>query len=292
MVLSDLMQFLISGLTRGSIYGMVGIGFALIYRSSHVINFAQGEFVMMGGMATVFLVAAGLPLPLAAVGAILIATLVGIAIQVGIIARMRQPSTLSIIVVTVGISEMLRGGVETLLGRQFYALPAFSGEDSIIVLGARLAPQSLWILGGLVVVAAVMWLFLRHTMLGRGIQAAASNRLAAHLVGIDVPFVLVVGFALSAALGALAGLLTTPITLTQFDVGIALGMKGFCAAILGGLTSPFGGIAGGLILGFAEALAGGYLSSAYQDAVAFVLIIAMLLYRPNGLFARRLVERV
>jgi branched-chain amino acid transport system permease protein len=290
--MSDLMQFLFSGLTRGSIYGLVGIGFALIYRSSHVINFAQGEFVMLGGMGTVFLLAAGAPLPLAAAGAILIAILVGVLIQSGIIARMRAPSTLAIIIVTVGISMMMRGGVEALLGRQFHSLRAFSGDQSIIVLGARLSPQSLWILGCLILVAVGMWLFFRFTMLGKGIHAASSNRLAAEISGVDVPFVLVVCFAFSAALGAFAGLLTTPITLTQFDVGINLGMKGFCAAILGGLSSPFGSIVGGLILGLAEALSGGYLSSAYQDAVAFVLIIAMLLLRPSGLFAGRTVERV
>jgi branched-chain amino acid transport system permease protein len=290
--MSDLMQFLFSGFTRGSIYGLVGIGFALIYRSSHVINFAQGEFVMLGGMGTVFLLAAGMPLPVAAAGAILIAILIGCAIQLGIVARMRQPSTLAVIIVTVGVSMMLRGGVEALLGRQFFSMKGFSGEQPIIVLGAKLAPQSLWILGCLILVAIGMWLFFRYTMLGKGIQAASSNKLAAEISGVDVPFVLVTCFALSAALGALAGLLTTPITLTQFDVGITLGMKGFCAAILGGLTSPFGSIVGGLILGLAEALSGGYLSSAYQDAVAFILIIAMLLLRPNGLFAKKIVERV
>ena len=290
--MTDLLQFLFSGVTRGSIYGMVGIGFALIYRSSHVINFAQGEFVMMGGMSTVALLAAGLPLPLAAVGAILITTLVGIAIQVGIIAHMRSPSTLSIIIVTVGISMLLRGAVEALLGRQFFSMQGFSGEAPLLIFGAKLHTQSVWILGCLLLVGTAMWLFFRRTLLGKGVQAASSNRLAAEISGVDVPLVLVLCFAISAALGALAGLLTTPITLTQFDVGIALGMKGFCAAILGGLTNPFGAIAGGLILGFAEALSGGYVSSAYQDAVAFVLIIAMLLLRPSGLFSKRIVERV
>lgn len=290
--MSDFMQFFFSGLTRGSIYGLVGIGFALIYRSNHVINFAQGEFVMLGGMGTVFLMAAGLPLPLAAVGAIIMASLVGVAIQVGIISHMRKPSTLAIIIVTVGISMMLRGGAEALLGRQFFSMEGFSGDVPIVIAGAKLMPQSLWILACLILVAIGMWFFFRHTMLGRGIHAASSNRLAAEICGVDVPLVLVTCFALSAALGAFAGLLTTPITLTQYDVGITLGMKGFCAAILGGLTSPFGGIVGGLILGYAEALAGGYISSAYQDAVAFILIIGMLVLRPAGLFAKQIVERV
>ena len=290
--MSDLTQFLFSGLTRGSIYGLVGIGFALIYRSSHVINFAQGEFVMVGGMTTVFLLAAGLPLPVAALGAVVIATLIGIAVQVVVIDRMRKPSTLSIIIVTVGVSMLLRGGAEALLGRQFFSMKGFSGDEPILILGAKLTPQSLWIFAGLILTTVAMSLFFRRTMLGKSIHATSSNRLAARLVGIDVPFVLAVCFALSAALGALAGLLTTPITLTQYDVGIALGMKGFCAAILGGLTNPFGAVAGGLILGFAEALSGGYISSAYQDAVAFVLIIGMLLVRPNGLFASPAADRV
>ncbi|MBS4083785.1 MAG: branched-chain amino acid ABC transporter permease [Rhizobiales bacterium] len=290
--MSDLLQFLFSGLTRGSIYGLVGIGFALIYRSSHVINFAQGEFVMIGGMVTVFLLAAGVPLPVAALGAILAAALIGVVAQVAIISRMRRPSTLSIIIVTVGISMFLRGAAEALLGRQFFSMKGFSGDDALVLLGAKVSPQSIWIFVSLVVTTAAISLFFRRTILGKGIQATSSNRLAAHLVGIDVPAVLAICFALSAALGALAGLLTTPITLTQYDVGITLGMKGFCAAILGGLANPFGAILGGLILGFAEALAGGYVSSAYQDAVAFILIIAMLLVRPNGLFSAPTVDRV
>jgi len=290
--MSDLAQFLFSGLTRGSIYGLVGIGFALIYRSSHVINFAQGEFVMVGGMATVFLLAAGLPLPVAALGAIIVATLIGIAVQVLVIQRMRKPSTLSIIIVTVGVSMLLRGGAEALLGRQFFSMKGFSGDAPIPFLGAKLTPQSLWIFAGLILTTVAMSLFFRRTMLGKSILATSSNRLAARLVGIDVSLVLAICFALSAALGALAGLLTTPVTLTQYDVGIALGMKGFCAAILGGLTNPFGAVVGGLILGFAEALSGGYISSAYQDAVAFILIIGMLLVRPNGLFAGPAADRV
>lgn len=290
--MSDFIQFLFSGITRGSVYGLVGIGFALIYRSSHVINFAQGEFVMLGGMGTVFLLAAGLPLFLAAAGAILITVLVGIVIQTGIIAQMRRPSTLSIIIVTVGLSIMLRGGAEAIFGRNFYTMKGFSGDEPLPILGARLLPQSLWILGSMILVTIGMWLFFRHTMLGKGVLASSSNRLAAELSGVDVPSVLILCFGLSAALGAFSGLLTTPITLTQYDVGITLGMKGFCAAILGGLSSPFGSIAGGLILGLAEAFSGGYVSSAYQDVVAFVLIIVMLLFRPSGLFSNRTVERV
>jgi branched-chain amino acid transport system permease protein len=290
--MTDFLQFLASGLTRGSIYGMVGIGFALIFRSSGVINFAQGEFVMLGGMGAAFLLSAGFPLPWAALLALLAVVAVGVLVQHGIVARMRKPSLLAVIIATVGVAMMLRGAAEALLGRQFFSLPSISGDAPIDILGAKLLPQSLWILACLVLVALALRQFFSRSMLGKAIQASASNRLAAELSGIDVPRILLVCFALSAGLGALAGLLIAPITLTQYDVGIALGMKGFCAAILGGLRNPLGSAWGGLLLGLAEGFAGGYLSSAYQDAVAFILIIGILLLFPNGLFERKAIQRV
>lgn len=290
--MTEFLQFVASGLTRGSIYGMVGIGFALIFRSSGVINFAQGEFVMLGGMSAAFLLSLGVPIPLALLTAVLLTIVVGLVVQFGVVARMRKPSILAIIIATVGVGMMLRGAVEVVLGRQFFSLPAISGDAPVDVLGAKILPQSLWILLFLIVLAIALSYFFRRTMLGKAMQAAASNRLAAELSGIDVSRIFLVCFALSAALGAVAGILITPITLTQYDVGIALGIKGFGAAILGGLRNPLGSVWGGIILGLAEALSGGYLSSAYQDAVAFTLIIAVLLLYPNGLFAKHAVQRV
>jgi len=290
--MADFLQFLASGVTRGSVYGMVGIGFALIFRSSGVINFAQGEFVMLGGMGTAFLLSLGLPFYLAVSFSVLATVFIGLIVQFGIVARMRDPSVLAVIIATVGVAMMIRGAVEALLGRQFFSIPSISGDETLDMFGAKLLPQSVWILAFLVTVAIGLTLFFRKTMLGMAMQAASSNRLAAELSGIDVSRIFLVCFAMSAGLGALAGLLIAPITLTQYDVGIALGMKGFCAAILGGLRNPLGAVWGGLILGLSEAFAGGYLSSAYQDAVAFVLIIGILLVFPSGLFARKAIQRV
>jgi branched-chain amino acid transport system permease protein len=178
------------------------------------------------------------------------------------------------------------------LGKDFHRLPAFSGEEAIMVGGAALQPQSLWILGVLgIVVSALRWFFGR-TRLGKAILATSYNPLAAQLVGIETRTILLVSFGLSAALGGLAGILTAPITLTKYDIGIMLGLKGFAAAILGGLGSSYGAVAGGLLLGVIEAMSAGYISSAYKDAVAFIIILGVLFFVPSGLFGPRQTERV
>jgi branched-chain amino acid transport system permease protein len=291
--LAEFLQFLFSGLTVGAIYAMVGIGFAIIYNASQVINFAQGEFVMIGGMATVALTAnAGLPLLLAIPLAIAIAALAGLALQRFAVEPARGASVVTVIIITIGASILLRGLAEVMLDKNDHALASFSGDEPLHIGGATLLPQSLWVMGALVAVAVALKLFFDRTRLGKAMLAASHNRLAAELVGIDVRRIMLLSFALSAALGALAGLLTAPITLTRYDVGTMLGLKGFCAAILGGLGSPYGALAGGLLLGLVEQMSAGYLSSAYKDAVAFVLILAVLFVRPSGLFGARGSERV
>ncbi|MFM8799004.1 MAG: branched-chain amino acid ABC transporter permease [Tagaea sp.] len=291
--MDEFLQFLFSGLTRGSIYALVGIGFAIIYNASHVINFAQGEFVMIGGMAAVFITAnAGLPLIAAIPLALAIAGVAGVALERFAVAPARGASVVTLIIITIGASIFLRGVVEVAIGKRDYALPAFSGDTPIRIGGATLHPQSLWILGTLAVVVLALKWFFERTRPGKAMLATSHNRLAAQLAGIETRHVMLTAFALSAMLGALAGLLTAPITLTRFDIGIMLGLKGFCAAILGGLGSPYGAVAGGLALGLAEAMTGGYVSSAYQDAVAFAIILAVLFVRPQGLFGRAGTERV
>lgn len=291
--MSEFLQFLFSGLTVGAIYAMVGIGFAIIYNASHVINFAQGEFVMIGGMATVALMAqGGLPMLAAIPLAILVAAAVGLALDKFAVEPARGASVVTVIIITIGASILIRGIVEVTLGKQFHSLPAFSGDAPILIGGAALNPQGLWVLGGLVVVTLGLRWFFGATRLGKAMLATSHNRLAAQLVGIDVNRILLVSFGLAAAIGALAGILTAPITLTQYDIGLGLGLKGFAAAILGGLGSAYGAIVGGLLLGIAEQLSAGYISSAYKDVVAFVAILAVLLVRPSGIFGTRVSDRV
>ena len=285
-------QFLAGGLTAGAIYALVALGFSIIFNASRVINFAQGEFVMIGGMSAVSLLAAGLPLPLAIVGAVVIAGAIGLLLDKFAVERAQQADVVTLIIITIGASILLRGLAQLVWDKRIHALPPMSGDRPIEIFGATIVPQSLWVLGvALAIVVALSWFFGR-TRLGKAMLATSHNRLAAQLVGIDVRKVLFVSFGLAAALGAIAGVLIAPITFTSYDAGIMLGLKGFAAAILGGLGSFPGAVVGGLLLGLLESLGAGYVSSAYKDVIAFVIILAVLFIRPNGILGALRHERV
>jgi len=290
-MLAGFLQYLFAGLTSGAIYALAGLGFAIIYNASHVINFAQGEFIMIGGMAAATLAAAGMPLPLAAVAAVVVTMLVGMALEKLAIEPARDAGVVAIIIVTIGASIFLRGVAQLLWDKGFHSLPAFSGERPLAVLGATLMPQSLWVLGVSVAMIALIWWFFNRTVYGKAMLATSYNSVAAVLVGINAKRVLLVSFALSAMLGAVGGIVVTPITFTNTDAGIMLGLKGFAAAVLGGLGSGLGAVVGGLLVGIAEAFAAGYLSSAYKDAIAFVIILFVLMFLPTGLFGKKGVDR-
>jgi branched-chain amino acid transport system permease protein len=287
-----ILQYILSGLTAGAIYALVALGFAIIYNASHVINFAQGEFVMIGGMASAAFIEAGLPLPLSVVLAIAAATVVGLVLEKLAVEPARDASVVTLIIITIGASILLRGLATLVWDKKIHRVPAFSGEAPISIAGATLVPQVLWVLiVSALAVAGLGWFF-RRTLTGKAILAVSYNRLAARLMGISVRRMLLVSFALSAALGALAGALIAPIAFTSWDAGVMLGLKGFAAAILGGLGSAAGAVVGGLALGLIEALGAGYVSSAYKDVFAFLIILAALVFLPNGLLGRRTVERV
>jgi len=290
--MSELLQFVFSGLTVGAVYALVALGFTLIYNASDVINFAQGEFVMLGGMTTVFLALAGVPLPLAAVLAIVLTVIVGLALYRFAIEPARGASAVVLIIITIGASIFLRGAAQVIFDKRFHSLPPWFGNEPIRVGGAAILPQSLVVLAGVLVIVVLLWAFIERTLIGKAIVATAANRLAARLVGIDTGRMTGLCFALSAAIGAIAGLLITPITLTSYDVGTLLALKGFAAAMLGGIGSAVGAVMGGLLLGLLEALAAGYVSSQYKDAVAFLVILLVLFAMPRGLFGRAPVERV
>src|SRR5512134_109398 len=288
----ELAQYLATGLTVGAVYALVALGFSIIYNASGVINFAQGEFVMIGGMSAVALVATGLPLAVAIPLAVAATTVAGLALERFAIAPARGAPVVTLIIITIGASIFLRGLATIVWDKKLHALPAFSGERPIGVLGATVVPQSLWVIGATAAIVAALWWFFGRTRLGKAMLATSHNRLAAELVGINVRHVLFLAFGLSAALGALAGILTAPITLTSYDVGVMLGLKGFAAAILGGLGSGPGAVAGGLLLGVLESLSAGYVSSAYKDVIAFVILLGVLFVRPGGIAGAAAAERV
>ncbi|PWE53805.1 branched-chain amino acid ABC transporter permease [Metarhizobium album] len=288
----ELMQFFLSGITVGAVYALVALGFTIIYNASDVVNFAQGEFVMLGGMITVFAFEAGLPLPLAALIAILGTAVIGVALNRLAIEPARGAPVVSLIIITIGASIFIRGVTQIVFDKQIHRFPAFSGDAPIAVGGATILPQSLWVIAGALAVFIGLWLFFTRTLVGRAVLATANNRIAAQLVGINTKFIMTLSFAMSAAIGALAGVLVTPITLTSYDIGISLALKGFAAAMLGGMGNPKGALVGGLLLGILEAMTAGYISSQYKDAAAFVVILAVLFAMPQGLFGRKQTDRV
>jgi branched-chain amino acid transport system permease protein len=288
----ELLQFLLSGITVGAVYALVALGFTIIYNASDVVNFAQGEFVMLGGMITFFAHASGLPLPLAALIAIIVTAGIGVALNKLAIEPARGAPVVSLIIITIGASIFIRGATQLVFDKQIHRFPAFSGDQPILIGGATILPQSLWVIAGALAVFVCLWLFFTRTLIGRAVLATANNRVAAQLVGINTNYVMTLSFAMSAAIGALAGVLVTPITLTSYDVGLALALKGFAAAMLGGMGNPKGALVGGLLLGVLEAMTAGYISSQYKDAAAFIVILAVLFAMPQGLFGRKSTDRV
>ena len=242
--------------------------------------------------ASVKIYTAGAPLPLAALVAVVATAALGVAMNKLAIEPARGAPVVSLVIITIGASIFIRGAAQLVFGKQIHTFPAFSGDDPIRILGATILPQSLWVIAGSVAVFIGLWLFFTRTLLGRAVLATSNNRLAAQLVGINTPFVMTLSFALSAGIGALAGVLVTPITMTSYDVSLAFALKGFAAAMLGGMGNPKGALVGGFLLGVLEGLTAGYISSQYKDAAAFIVILAVLFFLPQGLFGRKSTDRV
>jgi branched-chain amino acid transport system permease protein len=280
----ELLQLLISGLKSGAIYALVALGFTIVFAATGAINFAQGEFFMLGGMLGAFFVSLGLPLPIAAVAAIVATAVIGAVFELLAVRPIKGGDPLRIIMVTIGGAVLLRQMALHLFGPDERALAPFTAGPSLKGLGAAVERQTIWIwILTAVTVVALAYLY-RRTAFGRAMRATAIRHDAARLVGVSTDRMVMASFALAAALGALAGLAVAPLTQTSFHVGAAMGVKGFAAAILGGLGNPVAAVAGGLILGVLESLTAGYIDSTYRDAVALVVLLVVLFVRPQGLF--------
>ncbi len=291
--MQHIFQYILSGLSTGSIYALIGFGFAIIYNSTGIINFAQGEFVMLGGILTLFfLTIPHMSLIPAIVLAVAASTMIGFVFERLAIRPLRNPSPLSLIIITIGASILIRGSAMLIWGKDTYALPAFTGSDPIEIAGATLLPQHLWILGITILVIAASKLFFNFSIAGKAMRACSYNSRAASLVGISVKKMVLLSFMISSAMGAIAGIIIAPLTMTAYDVGIMLGIKGFCAAIIGGLSGGIGILIGGLLLGILESLGAGLVSSGYKDAIAFIILLLILFVRPQGLFSKGETERV
>ena len=281
-------QYLVAGLTYGTIYAIVGIGFNIIYNTTGIINFAQGEFVMLGGMTAVSL-HAFLPLPAAIAAAVAMTMVIGGLIEIIFIRWLEKPSVLRMVIITIGISILTREAALHLWGEGVRALPYFTGNEitSLSLGGVRVSPQVLWALGISAVAVVLLNLFFKYTMLGREMRACAANRDAASLCGIPTRNMVTLSFVLSAGIGALAGCVVSPITQTQYSIGSGLAIKGFTVAILGGLGNSMAAVAAGFILGILESFSIWVMPTAYKDAIAISILLAMLFVRPSGLFGNR-----
>ncbi len=280
------LQYLVAGLTYGSIYAVVAIGFNIVYSATGIINFAQGEFVMLGGMLSVSL-SQVLPLPAAILGAVAATAAVGAAMELAFIRWLSRPTVLRMVVITIGASILVREGALWIWGEGVRSLPYFTGDEvsSVGVLGARVSPQVFWVLGTVTLIVAALEWFYRRTRLGWEMRACAANRDAAALCGVPVRRLVTLSFALAAAIGALAGAVVSPITYTSYAAGGPLAIKGFTVAILGGLGNSGGAVAAGLALGVVESFAVSVLPAAYKDVVTLTLLLAVLVVRPSGLFS-------
>lgn len=342
---ADILQYVFSGITIGAIYAMVGLGFTMVYNSTSIINLAQGEFVMLGGLfGATFVTAAknyGMPghlaIPLAFLLAVACTTMVGMlmekvaieptprltvfhyggiaAIMVGLcrvlgglsvpvslavsiaitaaaypilrqrtIPSMRNPSVLQLIIITIALSIVTRGIAMFTFGKDSYFMDHFVTESPIRILGATVLPQTVLVVAVIVVVVILVGLFFGFTLTGKAMQACAFNRDIAKLMGINDRLMILLSFAMSSLVGAVAGFVVTPITLMDYDRGPLLALKGFGAAVLGGLGNGYGAVAAGFMLGILEALGAGLISSSYKDAISLIILLAVLFYRPSGLF--------
>jgi len=288
MSLEQLLQYTFSGITNGSIYVIVAIGYNIIYNTTGIINFAQGEFLMLGGMISISF-ASIMPLPMAMLLAVIITALVGALIDFIFIRRMKKPSVLNMVIVTIGISILIRELALHIWDEKVRSLPYFTGDGttSIKILGAYISPQVLWVLGISAVIVVCLNLFFKFTTLGRSMRACSSNRTAARLCGINAKNMVSFSFMLSAAAGAVAGIIVSPITQTQYDCGTSLAIKGFAVAIIGGLGNSTGALAGGILIGLLEAFSISILPLAYKDAVSIAVLLLILFFRPGGLFTRK-----
>jgi branched-chain amino acid transport system permease protein len=287
------LQYAVAGLTYGAIYAVVGIGFNITYNATGIINFAQGEFVMLGAMIAASLHAV-LPLPAAIAVAVLATMAVGALVELTFIRWLWRPSVLRMIVITIGVSILLREAALLVWGTQVRSLPYFTGDEvtALQVAGARVSPQVLWTLGTCSVVVALLAAFFRSTPLGRQMRACASNREAAVLCGIRARNLVTLAFVLSAGIGAIAGCVVAPITSTHPGAGTALSVKGFTVAVLGGLGSSFAPVGAGILLGLVEAFSIALLPAAFKDAVSVAVLLAVLFLRPSGLFGDDSAARV
>lgn len=287
-MLADFVQTVFAALSIGSMYALVAVGVTLVYSATRIINFAQGEFVMLGGMIMVSLYGEG-GWPLWAAVPVTLALTAVMAALLGLVAFRpgRQGALITVLIITIGASMAISGSAFHLWDGDVHRFPAFSGDAPLKLLGAALAPQTLWIAGAAVFSIGALFLFLHRSLWGKAMRACAIDRTAAALMGIRVGPTVTLSFVLAGLLGSVAGIVITPLTMVDYSGGMLLAIKGFSAAMLGGMGNVAGAVLGSVVFAVLEAFAATYLSSTVKELITFVLIILVLMFLPNGLLGGR-----
>jgi branched-chain amino acid transport system permease protein len=287
-----LFQAVASGITTGSIYALVALAFVLVYKGTRVVNFGQGEQVMLGAyLVLVFHTFAGLSFGVAIGLALLLAGAFGLLIQTAVLRRIAASPPLTKIIATLAIGLIVREGVRAALGPNAYPFPFLLSPAPLRLGGVLVTPANVAIVVASLVVMAMFSVFFRYSRLGKALRAACENPVAASLVGVSVPFVFGTIWVLSSVLAGMAGILLAPLVTLTPDLGL-IAIKGWVAAVVGGFTSLPGAVLGGVVLGVVETVSGSYVSTALKDGITYLLLIAVLALRPSGLLERPVVKKV
>lgn len=287
--MENYVQILIAGISTGSIYGLVALAFVIIYNSTKIVNFAQGEFVMMGGMmAFLGLTLMQLQYGFAFLLILGVMMLLAVAFRYVLVSPLqrRNAPLFSIIVGTIAFGTVVSEGIGLLLGKQPYGVPPIIENRPVTIGSVSLLPQNLFIIVIAFLLVAFIWFFFNRTFLGRSLRAVGINPDGAKVCGIKVAHIQLLGFVISAIVSGIAGMLVAPIVGASPYIGLSVAVKGFAAAILGGMGNIYAGMIGGIIIGIAEAF-GSYYISSYAEAIAYIVMLVMLLVRPTGLFPER-----
>ena len=285
-------QLTVSGLTTGAIYSLIALGFITIYRASNILNLAQGEFVMLGALCTVFFIEKiGAPYFLAAVSSVALVSIVGLLLQRVVIHPIRNESVLILIMVTIGLSIFMSGSAGILFGPSPKSLPPFIDAAPIELFGSiRINVQSLFVICATLLLLFLLYMAAHHTFIGKAMEAVSTDRLGSDLTGIPGNLIIMLSFGISAGIGDVAGIFITPLFFAQFNSGAILGLKGFAAAVIGGWGKYSGAVLGGFILGVIESVSVGCIPAGYKDAIAFIALLLILYFKPKGILGSRALE--
>ena len=286
--MTDFLQLFFSGMATGSIYALAALGFTLLWQASGTINFAQGEFVMLPAFMLLGFMAIGAPLLVSFVLTILLAVLLlGYVFKRGVVDPLFKYGMMPIVVATIGLSIAMRNGVRAGYSAEAHPFPSLFADKIYNIAGVTITLQDIGTFALAMVIVLATQAFLAKTITGRAMQAVAQNTESASVLGINVPRMILYTFAINAVLAVAAALLVTPTYLAKFDMGEGLGTKAFFAAIIGGFNNSRGALLGGLIVGVCENLAAAYISPAYKDAVALIIFMVVILFKPQGLLGKK-----